>query len=274
MKLRLINKKDNNDYKTVRVGNIEIGGEQLIMMAGPCAIESKEQMLASAKAVKEAGGHILRGGAFKPRTSPYSFQGLGEEGLEILKEVGEHYQLPVISEVMDPRDVEMISRYVDVIQIGTRNMQNFSLLKEAGRANKPILLKRGMAATIEDWLMAAEYIAAEGNQDIILCERGIRTFENYTRNTLDIAAVPIIKSLTYLPIIVDPSHGTGRRELVAPMAKAAIAAGVDGLMVEIHPSPCDALSDGPQSLELPEFADLMVETQELHKMIKNVHYLK
>ncbi|WP_051569124.1 3-deoxy-7-phosphoheptulonate synthase [Alkaliphilus transvaalensis] len=268
MELRLINKKGYNDNRIIQVGDVEIGGSQLVVMAGPCAIEGKEQIFSTAEMVKKAGGKILRGGAFKPRTSPYSFQGLGEEGLELLKEAGAYYQLPVISEVMDTREVEVVAQYVDILQIGARNMQNYSLLREVGRANKPVMLKRGLSATVEDWLLAAEYIAAGGNQDIILCERGIRTFETYTRNTLDLSVVPIVKNLTSLPIIVDPSHGTGRRELVIPMAKAALAAGADGIMVEIHPNPCEALSDGPQSLEFPDFEDLMMEVHKLQEVLK------
>lgn len=259
MNLNLIGKKNHEENKIINIGNLKIGNGKAIVIAGPCSIESEQQIHAAANIVKKLGGHILRGGAFKPRTSPYSFQGLGEEGLRLLKEAGKQYGLPVVSEVMDTRDVEMVSKYVDILQIGSRNMQNFSLLKEVGRTEKPILLKRGMTATIEDWLMAAEYIAYEGNEDIILCERGVRTFETYTRNTLDLAAVPIIKSLSKLPIIVDPSHGTGRKELILPMTKASLAAGADGVMIEIHPNPCEALSDGEQSLNFEEFHILMKE---------------
>lgn len=259
MNLKLIGKTKDRQTKVIEVKNVKIGGENPVIIAGPCSVESKDQVQRAANTVKDLGGHILRGGAFKPRTSPYSFQGLGEEGLHLLKEAGDIYELPVISEVMDTRDVEMVSKYVDILQIGSRNMQNFSLLKEVGKTNKPILLKRGMTATIEDWLMAAEYVAYEGNSDIILCERGIRTFETYTRNTLDITAVPIIKNLSNLPIVVDPSHGTGRKELILPMTKASLAAGADGIMVEIHPNPCEALSDGEQSLDFDEFDFLMKE---------------
>ncbi len=268
MELRLINKDQNEPQKIIQVGNVKFGGEELVIIAGPCAVENRKQIFSSAEVVKIAGGHILRGGAFKPRTSPYSFQGLGEEGLELLKEAGEYHQLPVISEVMDTREVEVISQYVDIIQIGARNMQNYSLLREVGKTNKPVMLKRGMSATVEDWLLAAEYIAAEGNLDIILCERGIRTFETYTRNTMDIAVIPIVKNLTSLPIVVDPSHGTGRRELVAPLSKAAIAAGADGIMMEIHPNPCEALSDGPQSLEFEDFKELVREMKALNSFVK------
>jgi len=259
MNLKLIGKYNNENTKIIEMKNVKIGGEEPIIIAGPCSIESEEQIQKAAYIVQELGGHILRGGAFKPRTSPYSFQGLGEEGLKLLKEAGDAYDLPIVSEVMDTRDVEMVFKYVDILQIGSRNMQNFSLLKEVGKTNKPILLKRGMTATIEDWLMAAEYVAYEGNSNIILCERGVRTFETYTRNTLDIAAVPIIKSLSNLPIIVDPSHGTGRKELILPMSKASLAAGADGIMIEIHPNPCEALSDGDQSLDFDEFNALMNE---------------
>lgn len=258
MNLSLVG-KNNRKTNIIEIKDIQIGGEKPIVVAGPCSVESEEQIQKAAYIVKKSGAHILRGGAFKPRTSPYSFQGLGEKGLSLLKEAGDAHNLPIVSEVMDTRDVEMVCKYVDIIQIGSRNMQNFSLLKEVGRTNKPILLKRGMTATIEDWLMAAEYIAYEGNLNIILCERGVRTFETYTRNTLDITAVPIIKSLSNLPIIVDPSHGTGRKELVLPMAKASLAAGADGIMVEIHPNPCEALSDGEQSLNFDEFNALMNE---------------
>lgn len=259
MKLKLVGKSNNEKTKVIVVKNVKIGGENPVIIAGPCSVESKDQIQKAAYTVKELGGHILRGGAFKPRTSPYSFQGLGEEGLRLLKEAGDAHGLPVVSEVMDTRDVDMVSKYVDILQIGSRNMQNFSLLKEVGRTNKPILLKRGMTATIEDWLMAAEYVAYEGNVNIILCERGVRTFETYTRNTLDITAVPIIKNLSNLPIIVDPSHGTGRKELILPMSKASLAAGADGIMLEIHPNPCEALSDGDQSLNFDEFNILMKE---------------
>lgn len=262
MNLRIIGKNNLERTNTIKVKSVEIGGEAPVIIAGPCSIESEEQIYKAAHILSKLGGHILRGGAFKPRTSPYSFQGLGEEGLRLLREAGDEYGLPIVSEVMDTRDVELVSKYVDIVQVGSRNMQNFSLLKEVGKGNKPVLLKRGMSATIEEWLMAAEYIAYEGNLNIILCERGIRTFETYTRNTLDITAVPIVKNLCRLPIIVDPSHGTGRKELILPMSKAALAAGADGLMIEIHPSPCDALSDGEQSLDFDEFSILI---NEIHK---------
>ena len=251
--------KNGHGCVKIRVGNTTIGGDTLTVMAGPCSVESREQILETAHAVKEAGGHILRGGAFKPRTLPYSFQGLGEEGLKILAEARDETGLPVITEVMAPEDVELVESYADILQIGARNMQNFTLLKRVGRAAKPVMLKRGMSATIEEWLGCAEYILNEGNPNVILCERGIRTYETITRNTLDVSAVPVIKQLSDLPVIVDPSHGTGIRSLVAPMAKAGVAAGADGLMIEVHPHPEKALSDGDQSLHPPEFAALMRE---------------
>ncbi len=261
MDLKLVGKNSNDKQKTkiIKINNVNIGGKDPVVIAGPCSVESEDQIQKAAHNAKKLGAQILRGGAFKPRTSPYSFQGLGEKGLRLLKKAGNYYGLPVVSEVMDTRDVDLVSKYVDILQIGSRNMQNFSLLKEVGRTQKPIILKRGMTATIEEWLMAAEYIAYENNRDIILCERGIRTFETYTRNTLDITAVPIVKSISNLPIIVDPSHGTGRKELILPMTKASLAAGADGIMVEIHPDPCQALSDGEQSLDFNEFNLLMKE---------------
>ncbi|HDL86571.1 MAG TPA: 3-deoxy-7-phosphoheptulonate synthase [Candidatus Acetothermia bacterium] len=241
----------------VSVNGVVIGGPKLVVMAGPCAVESVEQMLEAAQAVKEAGGTILRGGAFKPRTSPYSFQGLGVEGLRILGQVRSEVGLPVVTEVMDPELVPLVSTYADILQIGARNMQNFALLHAVGEAQRPVLLKRGMMSTIEELLMAAEYILSHGNDRVILCERGIRTFETYTRNTIDINAVPSLKQLTHLPVIVDPSHGTGKWELVEPVSRAAIAAGADGLIIEVHPHPEEALSDGAQSLRPERFAALM-----------------
>jgi len=229
----------------------------LIVMAGPCAVESHEQLLAAARAVKDAHGHVLRGGAFKPRTSPYSFQGLGEEGLRILAAVRKETGLPVITEVVDPQQVPLVTTYADILQIGARNMQNFSLLHAVGEAQRPVLLKRGMMSTLEELLMAAEYILSHGNGRVILCERGIRTFEQYTRNTLDISAVPLLKQLSHLPVVVDPSHGTGKWELVEPVSRAAVAAGADGLLIEVHPHPEEALSDGAQSLKPARFAELM-----------------
>jgi 3-deoxy-7-phosphoheptulonate synthase len=238
---------------------VRIGGDEVIVMAGPCSVESEAQVRAAAAAVKRAGAKVLRGGAFKPRSSPYSFQGLGEEGLRLLRWAADEQSLQVVSEVMDVSQVELLSRYADILQVGARNMQNFSLLRELGRVKKPVLLKRGIAATLEEWLLSAEYLLAGGNPDVILCERGIRTFESYTRNTLDISAIPIIKKLSHLPIIADPSHGTGRRDKVAPMARAAVAAGGDGLIIEVHCDPDHALSDGAQSLFPAQFDRLMAE---------------
>ncbi|MGF7399825.1 3-deoxy-7-phosphoheptulonate synthase [Thermoanaerobacterium thermosaccharolyticum] len=251
----------------VDVNGVSVGGKNIVIMAGPCAVESKEQLLESAEAVKKFGAKFLRGGAYKPRTSPYSFQGLEKEGLEMLYEAKKYTGLKIVTEVMDIHSIEIVSKYADVLQIGARNMQNFSLLKEIGRSNMPVLLKRGIAATIEEWLNAAEYILSEGNKNVILCERGIRTFEQYTRNTLDLSAVPVIKKLSHLPIIVDPSHGTGKSFLVSPMAKAAIAAGADGLIIEVHPDPKNALSDGAQSLTPKEFEVL---TKEISKVANAV----
>ncbi len=245
------------------VGPVTVGGNRVTVIAGPCAVESREQIIESAYAVKAAGAVMLRGGAFKPRTSPYSFQGLQEKGCQYLKEASEITGLPVVTEIVAPGDADMMKDYVDVFQIGARNMQNFELLKTVGRIGKPVVLKRGMSATIEEWLMAAEYLMSEGNDDIILCERGIRTYENFTRNTLDLSAVPIIKQLSHLPIIVDPSHATGLRDKVAPMALAAIAAGANGLVVEVHPNPEVALSDGPQSLYPEQFDKLMCDIKKL-----------
>jgi 3-deoxy-7-phosphoheptulonate synthase len=239
------------------VGRCAIGSEQLVLMAGPCSIESEEQAFTIAAAVAAAGATVMRGGAYKPRTSPYSFQGLGEEGLKILRRAADAHGLAVASEVMDPKQVEQVARYADIVQVGARNMQNLSLLREVARAQKPVLLKRGMAATIEEWLMSAEHVLASGNRQVILCERGIRTFESYTRNTLDLSAIPVIQELSHLPVIVDPSHGTGMRDKVVPMARAAIAAGADGLLVEVHHDPDHALSDGPQSLYPAQFEELV-----------------
>lgn len=243
----------------IKIGEHEIGGSQIHVMAGPCSVESRSQILETAHAVREAGATFLRGGAFKPRTSPYAFQGLEEEGLKLLAEAREETGLAVITEVVDVRDVELVAYYADILQIGARNMQNFNLLKEVAKIDKPILLKRGPSATLEEWMMAAEYILDGGNKQVMFCERGIRTFENYTRNTLDLSMVPALHALSHLPVIVDPSHGTGRWQLVAPMAKAALAAGADGLIVEVHPQPDKALSDGKQSLTLPNFQKMMKE---------------
>jgi len=241
----------------VQVGDIAIGGDEIVVMAGPCAVENEQQLLETARAVKAAGATILRGGAFKPSTSPYHFRGLGKQGLELLAQIKKETGLPIITEVMSLRDVDMVASYADIIQIGTRNMQNFSLLEEVGKAGKPVLLKRGISATVQEWLLAAEYILSQGNQQLMLCERGIRTFETYTRNTMDISAIPIIEKVSHLPIIADPSHGTGKWYLVPPLALAAIAAGADGLIIEVHPNPDSALKDGPQSLTFNNFDQLM-----------------
>lgn len=247
------------DRTVVKVDGVSVGGEKLAVIAGPCSVESREQIQEVARIVKEAGAHLFRGGAFKPRTSPYSFQGLAEEGLKFLAETKEETGLPVVTEVMNPGDVDLVERYADVLQIGARNVQNFPLLRRTGQAKKPIFLKRGMMTTIEEFLMSAEYILSEGNPNVILCERGIRTFETATRNTLDLSAVPILKAESHLPVIVDPSHATGTWNLVNPMARAAIAAGADGLMIEVHPKPDQALSDGAQSLTPENFFLLMKE---------------
>jgi 3-deoxy-7-phosphoheptulonate synthase len=258
-KIKLAVKNEDVQKTIVEVGDLMIGGDQVIIMAGPCSVESREQVLEAAIVVKNGGAQILRGGAFKPRTLPYSFQGLGEEGLQLLDEARKETGLPIVTEVMDADKVELVASYADILQIGTRNMQNFPLLKEVGRADKPVMLKRGMSATINEWLGCAEYILAEGNPDVIMCERGIRTFETITRNTVDISAAPILQMISHLPVIVDPSHGTGSRSLVPPMAKAAIAAGADGVMVEVHPHPDEALCDGAQSLSPEDFKDFMAE---------------
>lgn len=247
----------------VSVGDVIVGGPQIVLIAGPCAVESRDQLIEIAAAVKERGAAMLRGGAFKPRTSPYSFQGLGEEGLRILAEAREVTGLPIVTEVMQPELVPLVTSYADVVQIGARNMQNFALLHAVGQAQCPVLLKRGMMSTVEELLMAAEYILSHGNTRVILCERGIRTFETYTRNTLDISAVPLLKGLTHLPVIVDPSHGTGKWELVPPVSRAAVAAGADGLIVEVHTHPDQALSDGSQSLKPETFADLVTSLRKV-----------
>jgi 3-deoxy-7-phosphoheptulonate synthase len=246
---------------------MSIGGKRLCVMAGPCSVESRDGLLDVAASVARGGANFLRGGAFKPRTSPYAFQGMKDEGLKILAEASRATGLPVVSEVMDPRDIEVMERYVDVFQIGTRNMQNFRLLLEVGKSRKPVLLKRGLSATIKEWLMAAEYIMSNGNSKVILCERGIRTFETATRNTLDLSAIPVLKELTHLPVIVDPSHGVGIVSCVPAMAKAAVAAGADGLMLEVHQNPAEAMSDGDQSLKPDEFARLMKELKPVAKAV-------
>jgi 3-deoxy-7-phosphoheptulonate synthase len=254
---KLVGREFQKEDTIIEVAGRKIGGKTIHVMAGPCSVESRDQVLEAAIPVKEAGATFLRGGAFKPRTSPYTFQGLGEEGLEYLANARKVTGLPIITEVLDPRDLETVDRYTDILQIGARNMQNFKLLTEAGKLGKPVMLKRGLSATIQEFLLSAEYIAAEGNRKIILCERGIRTYETETRNTLDLSAVPVLKRLSHLPVFIDPSHGTGRWDLVAPMALAGVAAGADGLLIEVHPRPEVALSDGPQSLKPARFAELM-----------------
>jgi 3-deoxy-7-phosphoheptulonate synthase len=254
---KLSSREFHPDNTIIEVAGVTIGGGELAVMAGPCAVESENQVMDTARAVKAAGARILRGGAFKPSTSPYSFRGLGEEGLKLLARAREETGLPLITEVLTVRDVDLVVKYADILQVGARNMQNFVLLDEVGKAGKPVMLKRGLSATIEEWLLAAEYILAQGNRQVLLCERGIRTFETYTRNTMDISAIPSIHNLSHLPIIADPSHGTGKRHLVTPIALAAVAAGADGLMVEVHPKPDTALKDGAQSLTFKDFEILM-----------------
>lgn len=256
---KLAGRELRKNPSVIEVGNVKIGGDELVVMAGPCAIENEDIFIDTAFKVKAAGAKILRGGAFKPRTSPYAFKGLEEDGLKIMVAAREATGLPIVTEVVDTRDVEMVASYTDIIQIGARNMQNFKLLQECGASGKAILLKRGLCATIEEWLMAAEYIMAEGNEKIILCERGIRTYETATRNTLDISAIPVAKELSHLPIVIDPSHASGTWKYVAPLSKGAIATGADGLIIEVHSDPCSALCDGPQSLRPDKFQELMNE---------------
>jgi 3-deoxy-7-phosphoheptulonate synthase len=256
-KIKLASKQSPDHRTIVEVGPHRVGGEHVVVIAGPCSVESRDQLMETARIAKEAGCHMLRGGAFKPRTLPYSFQGLGEEGLEILAEARDETGLPVVTEVLAPGDVELVESYADVLQIGARNMQNYPLLRRVGSSEKPVLLKRGMAATMEEWLGCAEYILNEGNRNVILCERGVRGFNKVTRNTLDVSAVPVIHQSSHLPVVIDPSHGTGVRSLVAPMALAGVAAGADGVMVEVHPRPEEALSDGAQSLRPPELTEFM-----------------
>ncbi|GFP21555.1 3-deoxy-7-phosphoheptulonate synthase [Candidatus Hakubella thermalkaliphila] len=260
---KLVSREFREEDTILNIDDVEISPRTFTVIAGPCSVESEEQIVSVARAIKAAGASILRGGAFKPRTSPYSFQGLGREGLKLLALARKEVGLPVVTEVLDVRDMELVYEHVDILQIGARNMQNFLLLSEAGKQDKPILLKRGFSATIEEFLMAAEYVAKEGNSKIILCERGIRTFETATRNTLDISAIPLIKKASHLPIIVDPCHATGKHDLVVPLSRAAVSVGADGIMVEVHPSPQEALSDGPQSLTPSEFETLMSEIRPL-----------
>jgi 3-deoxy-7-phosphoheptulonate synthase len=251
----------------VRVGDAAIGGDELALIAGPCAIESRAQAFAIAETVRRSGARFFRGGAYKPRTSPYAFQGLGEEGLKILADVREAYGLKIVTEALDEHGVDLVERYGDVIQLGARNMQNFSLLKRAGRSPLPVLLKRGLAATLDEWLLAAEYIMAEGNYNVVLCERGIRTFAQHTRNTLDLAAIPAVRRLSHLPVVIDPSHGTGKNYMVTPLARAGVATGADGLIIEVHDQPERALSDGAQALTLEQYEQLVTEVRAIHEVI-------
>ncbi|MBW3625330.1 MAG: 3-deoxy-7-phosphoheptulonate synthase [Armatimonadetes bacterium] len=264
---KLVSREGHPDKSIIKVRDVEIGGDQLVVMAGPCTVETEEQLMKAAHAVKKAGAHILRGGAYKPSTSPYSFHGHGVEGLKILAKAREETGLPIITEVLDPRHMDEVCEYADMLQIGMRNMSNFQLLREVGRSKKPCMLKRGQAAKIEEWLQAAEYIASEGNFDIVLCERGIRTFETATRNTFDINAIPATQALTHLPIVADPAHGTGMWQFVPPIAKAAVAAGADSLMIEVHPEPWRALKDGGQSLTISDFTRLMQEIEPIAKAV-------
>jgi len=264
---KLASREFKPDKTIVRFNGTEIGGEKIAVIAGPCAIETYDQVLQAAESAKRAGASILRGGAFKPRTSPYSFQGLGEEGLKILKSVGEKVGLSVITEVMTPELADLVADYADILQVGARNIQNFSLLEKMGSMSKPVLLKRGMMSTVEELLMSAEYIMASGNRNVILCERGIRTFEKYTRNTLDLSSVPVIQHMSHLPVVVDPSHATGERYLISPVSLGAVASGADGLMIEIHPDPDSALCDGYQSLPLPDFEAMMVKLKSVAEAV-------
>ena len=266
-KYKLVSRDFHPVDTIIDVGGVKIGGDKLVVMAGPCSVESYEQLRTAAEAVKNSGAEILRGGAYKPRTSPYDFQGLGEEGLKLLRQVADEFGMKVVTEIVDRDDLELVENYADILQVGARNMQNFQMLKALGKSKKPVMLKRGLSATISEWLNAAEYIMIGGNENVILCERGIRTYETYTRNTLDLSAVAAIKELSHLPIIVDPSHGTGRRSMIAPMSKAAIACGADGLMIEVHPHPEVALSDGNQSLTPEDFQNLMSNLTEIAKAV-------
>ncbi|WP_027407143.1 3-deoxy-7-phosphoheptulonate synthase [Anaerovibrio sp. RM50] len=267
-KYKLVSREFKQENSIIDVGGVKIGGSEPVVMAGPCAVESMDQLMEAAQAVAEGGAQFLRGGAYKPRTSPYDFQGMAEDGLQMLRKAADKFNLKVVTEVLDQRTVEEVAEYTDVLQIGARNMQNFQLLKEVGRAGRPVLLKRGLCATIKEWLNAAEYVMSSGCDDVIFCERGIRTYETYTRNTLDLSAVVAVKELSHLPIIVDPSHGTGRRSMVSPMAKAAIAAGADGLIIEVHPHPEVALCDGDQSLTPVEFKKVMAEIKRMSAILR------
>jgi len=265
---KLVSREVKSDDTRVQIGGAVVGGPDLVVIAGPCAVESRQQAFESARAVRAAGAHLFRGGAFKPRTSPYAFQGLGVEGLKILAEVREETGMGIVTEAVDDASLDAVERYADCIQIGARNMQNFSLLKRAGKARIPVLLKRGMSATLDEFLMAAEYILSEGNYQVVMCERGVRTFADHTRNTLDLSVVPAVKSLSHLPIVVDPSHGTGKRDKVLPLARAAVAVGADGLIVEVHPHPDRALSDGAQSLTPAGFQQMMAETAQIAALVR------
>ncbi len=267
-KYKLVSRDFHPEDTIIDAGGVKIGGKEIIVMAGPCAVESLEQLREAAQAVKNCGAKFLRGGAFKPRTSPYDFQGLGEEGLKLLRTVADEFDLRVVTEIVDKDDIELFCKYADILQVGARNMQNFQMLKALGKCSKPILLKRGLSATISEWLNAAEYIMSGGNEQVIFCERGIRTYETFTRNTLDLSAVAAVKELSHLPIVVDPSHGTGRWKMVAPMARAAIAAGADGLIIEVHPHPEKALSDGDQSLTPKDFKKLMSNLDGIAKVME------
>ncbi len=266
---KLVSREIKPEDTLIQAGNVTIGNGNLTLMAGPCAVESEKQAMTIAENVKRAGGHIFRGGAFKPRTSPYSFQGLGEKGLKILQNIRERFDMPVVTEVMDTETFDMVEAYADILQIGTRNMQNYSLLRRAGQSHRPILLKRGMSATLDEWFMAAEYIMSEGNHHVILCERGIRTFVRHSRNTLDLSAVPVILKESHLPIIIDPSHAAGYRDQVIPLSRASLAVGAHGLIVEVHHAPEEALSDGAQSLYPEQFAELCRYADAIHNLIKN-----
>ncbi len=264
---RLASRENKKENTVIRIGEVILGSNEIVTIAGPCAIESEKQIMTIAKIVKDTGAKILRGGAFKPRTSPYSFQGMGEEGLKLLRKAGDEFDLAVITEVMDPGRIDLIYKYTDIFQLGSRNMQNFPLLRELGKVDKPVMIKRGMSATIDEWLMAAEYILASGNERVMVCERGIRTFETSTRNTFDLSAIPVIHQRSHLPVIADPSHATGIRDKVIPMALAAVAAGTDGLMVEVHHDPSSAMSDGPQSLLPEQFSELMMQVKKIAEVI-------
>lgn len=264
---KLASRSFQKDDTVIKIKDVEIGGNKVIMMAGPCSIENEEQIFTIAEIVAKSGAQILRGGAFKPRTSPYSFQGLGEEGLKLMRKAADKFNLLMITEVMESSQIPLIQQYTDIFQVGARNMQNFALLRDLGKVSKPIMLKRGLAATVEDWLMSAEYILSSGNRQVLICERGIRTFETYTRNTFDLSAIPVVHKRSHLPVIADPSHATGLRDKVLPMARAAVAAGADGLMVEVHHDPEKALSDGPQALLPDQFLELMRQVKMIAEVI-------